>query len=97
VTVRPATTDDYQAASSLLAVAGLVQLDPLFAVRPQYSVATNQIWRESTLTRVNATEATYARLRSGDEEGESVHCAIAPLDSLNLAADGRTHFPIEIN
>jgi hypothetical protein len=39
VTVRPATTDDYQGVSSLLSLASLVALVPSFAVRPRYPVA----------------------------------------------------------
>jgi hypothetical protein len=41
VTVRPATTDDYQAASSLLSLAGLLPLDSSLQFGPQYSVAIN--------------------------------------------------------
>ena len=41
MTVRPAATDDDQAASSLLSLADLVPLDPSSQLGPQYSVATN--------------------------------------------------------
>ncbi len=41
MTIRPASTDDYQAVSSLLSLAGLVPLDPSSQFGPQYSVAIN--------------------------------------------------------
>jgi hypothetical protein len=34
VTVRPATTDDDHALSFLFSLAGLIPLDPCFAIRP---------------------------------------------------------------
>jgi hypothetical protein len=43
VTVRPATTDDYQAASSLLSFAGLVPLDHSSQLGPHYSVAISAL------------------------------------------------------
>ncbi len=44
--------------------------------------------------QVSATKPTQAGLSCGNKACESVHGTVAPLGCLDLAADGRSDFPI---